>query len=815
MGTAAFIDLAFNFGILAICSVSVMLAADLQINAKISSKWNIEDAPTYWLSVLLGLVFGITCLILIMSAYHGRTGNVIDTRAAPAILSGMIGGPIAGAITFIIGGFARYVVGGDFVIGGVTSIGVYVLFGLVVKEFSKFDWEHRQALQAQYILFIGVGSVIIIFPCFFLDQDIETSWKAALATTQVLMINNSVGLLILGGVLRKVLDNISNRKALEIASKVIKQETETINHERNRMLNAIESLPEAFVLYDADDRLVMCNSRYKRLYYKSADSMVQGATFESIIQFGIENGQYPDATGREEAFLEERMKRHRNPSGPMEQRLPGNRFLQIHEVKTDLGETVGFRVDVTKLRRQQQSLENQTRKLKRQAEQLELQSVELKSQAASLKRAKNVADTMAVTDALTGLGNRRGLDLHLKKLSKELTSDAELFLLHIDLDRFKAINDAYGHAVGDQVLIFVAQILNSSTRRNEYVARLGGDEFAIAAIERNGKHSGEAISRRIIDACKQPYTLDGRDIKYGASIGIAVSIENSSTGLMENADLALYAAKNKGRNQFVHFRDELKVNALKRRQLESDLIEAFLQDQFVPYFQPQIRADENTVVGVEALIRWQHPVKGLIAPSEFLSTVEDLGRLADIDYLMLQKSLEAADRIQKHGVNLAKVSVNLSYMGLTNPKLMEFLDNLQLMPCRLAFELLETIDFDRAGNDIFDTFEKLKKHQVEIELDDFGSGHASITTLLVVRPDRIKIDRQLTSDIGSGSSEKLLLATAIAEIGKGLGIGLTAEGVETEAQSMALRKLGFDILQGFYFAKPMSEEDLIYWLRNR
>ncbi len=799
------LDVLFNFGILAICSILVTFIADKRLNIQSTARLLSEKERSLGFSVMIGLIFGLTCAALIMTAHHADNGNVVDTRAAPAILSGIIGGPIAGIATFLLGGVARLFVGGNFVIGGVISIGIYVLVGILFRSWLSFEWKNRGTLTTTRMLIMGVASVLFILPCFFIDQDFDTSLKALAAVAPVLLIHNPLGLLILGSTLRITLKAIADRHALEVTSAKLKQESKNLENERARMWNAIESLPEAFVLYDSADRLVICNSRYKQVYAASVESILPGATFESILRFGIENGQYPDAKGREDEWLEERMEMHRNPSGPIEQHLPGNQYLQIHEVKTDLGETVGFRVDVSELRHQQQALEQQTVTLREQ-------SSELESQAVSLTEAKRNADHAAVTDALTSLGNRRGLDVHLAELNTRLVSNQKLTLLHIDVDRFKAINDMFGHAAGDHVLVSISQILRNSTRKDEYVARVGGDEFVIVAIGRDSQEPGEAIARRIIGSCRQPFEFNGSILRIGVSIGIAASSSVDSSQLMENADIALYEAKNAGRDQFSHYNAEFRVAALERKWLADEILEAFRTDQFHPHFQPQLSSNGRTLIGVEALVRWQHPTKGFIAPLDFLPIIKDQGRLAEIDYLMLRKTLDTVHRLKANGLYLPKVSVNLSYQGLTNQALFTLLDELRPWPCRLAFELLETIDFDQEAKELSLILEKLRENEVEIELDDFGSGHASITTLLTVRPNRIKIDRQLITAVDDSSSKASTLVSAIADMGIGLEIDLTAEGIEKESQAIAVRNLGCSVLQGFFFAKPMSEQDLTEWM---
>lgn len=570
---------------------------------------------------------------------------------------------------------------------------------------------------------------------------------------------------------------------------------------QQRLWAAIEALPEAFVIYDAEDRLVICNMKYKEVYAASAPAIFEGAAFEDVIQFGLDNGQYPEAEGQEEAWLQERLDRHQNPSGPMEQSLPGDKFLQIHEVRTKVGDTVGFRTDVTELRRQKSALE--------------CQASELERQAVALNNAKQDAEVASLTDALTGLGNRRGLDLLLDDWAQQFAPGFEVALIHVDLDHFKAINDVFGHAAGDHVLCVVSQILRDSVRSNEYIARVGGDEFVIAATSMNAQRAAKTIADRIITACQVSVDFDGKELRFGASIGIAFAKKLGIGNLMENADIALYHAKASGRNRCTLFTPDLRSVAEEKKRLADELLRAIANDQICPHFQPQVSAEGQELVGVEALARWHHPTMGLVPPNVFLPVAEELGRLGDIDDIILRKSLETVQRLKLQGIQIPKLSVNLSYRRLKEESLFNQLEELRPWPCQLAFELLETIDYDQAADSFNWMLDKLRDQDIEIELDDFGSGRASITTLLRLRPDRIKIDRQLVSSIASEVSGANPLVKAICEMGKSLNIEMTAEGVETEVQARVLKRLGCSVFQGYLFSPALPEHDLTQWIADQ
>ncbi|MGJ8587333.1 MAG: sensor domain-containing phosphodiesterase [Yoonia sp.] len=604
-----------------------------------------------------------------------------------------------------------------------------------------------------------------------------------------------------GGVITSLIGAFQDITVRRKSEQTLKEAERTARKAQKRLWTAIEAVPEAFVMYDAEDRLVICNTKYKEVYSASAAAIFEGAAFEDIIRFGIENGQYPEAEGQEEEWLQERLDRHKNPSGPIEQSLPGDKFLQIHEVRTKDGDTVGFRSDVTELRRQKHALECQAR--------------ELEQQAMALLKAKKDAEVASLTDALTGLGNRRGLDLLLENWAEQNELDFEVALIHVDLDRFKAINDVFGHAAGDHVLRVVSQILRNSVRSHEYIARVGGDEFVIASTSKNAQRSAKSIADRIIIACQRSVNFKGKELRFGASIGIAFANKLGIGDLMENADIALYDAKTSGRNRCTLFTPELRVVAEEKKCMADEFLRALADDQICPHFQPQVSAENHVFVGLEALARWQHPTMGLVPPDVFLHVADELGRLGDIDDIILRKSLETVQHLRMQGLQVPKLSVNLSYRRLKAEALLNQLEKLSPWPCRLAFELLETIDYDQDADSFSWMLDRLRDQDIEIELDDFGSGRASITTLLRLRPDRIKIDRQLVSSIVDEASSANPLVKAICEMGNSLNIEMTGEGVETEVQARVLKRLGCSVLQGYLFSPALSEHDLAQWIMDR
>lgn len=387
-------------------------------------------------------------------------------------------------------------------------------------------------------------------------------------------------------------------------------------------------------------------------------------------------------------------------------------------------------------------------------------------------------------------------------------------ILHVDLDRFKAINDAFGHAAGDHVLRTVAGILRAAARRSDYIARVGGDEFVIVLRSDVGEEDAQAIAERIIEACRRTVRFEDRELHFGASVGIAIAPREEAAELLQRADIALYEAKSGGRNCSALFSPRLQAIAAERKRVADDLVDALAEDIIEPHYQPQVCARTRSFAGVEALGRWTHPQLGPISPDVFVPLAEELGLLRELDDRILRKSIDMVSRLRSRGISVPKLAVNIGYRRLQTGAFLHRIEELHPLPCRLALELVETIDFDQDIEAATWVLEQLRAQEVEIEIDDFGSGRASITTLLRLRPDAIKIDRQLTSALLSPTTGSGPLVKAISEMSRSLGISLTAEGVETELQAGILTDLQCDVFQGFLFAPALEEAQLAKWIAD-
>ncbi|TWB11629.1 diguanylate cyclase (GGDEF)-like protein [Rhizobium sp. ERR 1071] len=433
-----------------------------------------------------------------------------------------------------------------------------------------------------------------------------------------------------------------------------------------------------------------------------------------------------------------------------------------------------------------------------------------------LVRARQRLEHLSLHDALTGLPNRRFIDQMISQPPRPGPKDC-LILIHIDLDRFKEINDTKGHAGGDTVLQAAASRLVDLAGPNDVAARIGGDEFIFASWSADPAPRATKLAQQIVDTLKLPLFVDGLECVVGASVGVAWETERAQRDLSQlrlNADLALYEAKKRGRGRAAIFTEELRSAAIHTKELADEFNHALDCDELVAFFQPQFHADTLDIAGVETLARWDHPQKGLLTPDKFLAVAENLGRSGDMDRLILQKALFELTRWDSLGMRIPRVSVNISARRLAQPNLLAELAELPLVKGRLCFELLETISFDDLQPALDEIIPAVKELGIEIEIDDFGTGHASIVSLLRFEPRRLKIDREIVKPIVTSPSQRRLVSSII-EIGRSQNIDIVAEGVETMEHAKILKELGCHLLQGYALARPMSSKRLIEFCRTK
>ncbi|OJT96020.1 MAG: diguanylate cyclase [Rhizobium sp. 63-7] len=437
---------------------------------------------------------------------------------------------------------------------------------------------------------------------------------------------------------------------------------------------------------------------------------------------------------------------------------------------------------------------------------LTLQKAIAERRAIALERSHAQIEHAADHDYLTGLPNRRYFDRRLAELC-EGGSARSLAILHIDLDNFKAVNDTHGHAAGDAVLMATAQILRNAAPAGSFASRVGGDEFILMLPDFGSTDEAMALARALARRHKAGVMHDGTLLKTSLSIGLAWTTDGNTASLLADSDIALYAAKKNGRGRIERFLPAMKEQLIRERLLTEQLKQGLENGDLVPYYQVQVDARTRAVVAMEALVRWQHPEHGLLLPEAFLDIVADADLAAQLDETVLLRVL--ADRLvwQSAGIAVPRISINISAGRLAEPSLLQQLAKLHIEPDAISFELLETIFLDELDDTALSNIQKLKHMGIDVEFDDFGSGHASIVGLVKLKPKRLKIDRRLVFPI-IASAEQTSLVSSIVDIARTLNIEVIAEGVETLEHAEILANLGCQILQGYAIAFPLSAVDL-------
>lgn len=414
---------------------------------------------------------------------------------------------------------------------------------------------------------------------------------------------------------------------------------------------------------------------------------------------------------------------------------------------------------------------------------------------------------LAHHDALTGLFNRYSLENRLaQSLLAARRENRKIAVIFIDLDRFKVINDTLGHHAGDLLLIEVANRLRACVRESDIVARLGGDEFVVALTSLASNIDAAHVAKKIITALEVPCEIEGKPLHTTPSVGISLFPENGEEveDLMKNADTAMYHAKDKGRNNFQFFSTAMTAVATERLEIERDLRVALKNNQFELHYQPQVCASKGVIRGVEALIRWRHPERGLITPLKFIPIAEETGVISAIGSWVLEEACRQMAEWRGAGFDLKHVAVNLSAHQLRSPGLVSQVQSViarfGLAPGQLELEITESVameDPERAIGQL----RALRDSGVELAIDDFGTGYSSLAYLKLLPIHTLKLDRAFVRDIETDENDAAISSATIA-LAKILGLRVIAEGVETEVQRDFLAGHACHLLQGYLFGKP-------------
>lgn len=436
----------------------------------------------------------------------------------------------------------------------------------------------------------------------------------------------------------------------------------------------------------------------------------------------------------------------------------------------------------------------------------------LMSDITERKQAEERLKQLALYDPLTGLPNRQLLDDRLRQTIRDADrEDCQVAVLFIDIDYFKYVNDTFGHSAGDKLLKMVAEQLSNGLRTSDTIARLGGDEFAIVLPDIHHTDEVADMVRKIQKLLDLPFVIDDREIHVSVSIGITLYPldEEGAEGLLKSADTAMYHAKESGRNTFRFYTPDLHNRASRRLALESGLRRALEREEFLLHYQPIVTLHTGAIIGMEALLRWDQPAEGHIAPLEFIPVAEETGLIAPIGAWVLQAACAQTQSWQNMGLPPLRLAVNLSPRQLRQKDFLQTvrkaLEESGLAASRLDLELTESM-LMRDPEDAIQCLEALKADGVSCSLDDFGTGHSSLSTLKRCPIDCLKIDRSFVRDIATDPNDAAIVKTIIA-MARTLNMKVIAEGVETSEQLNFLREEGCDMAQGYYFSKPLPADE--------
>jgi diguanylate cyclase (GGDEF)-like protein len=533
---------------------------------------------------------------------------------------------------------------------------------------------------------------------------------------------------------------------------------------------ALNNMSHALCMFDAEGRLLVCNQRYIQMFKLSPELVKPGCTFPKLLKYLASPGHFSGDPAGYWAKLQVQMKEQKPISWINES---GNgRAISVINSPMPNGGWVATLEDITEQRIAQAKISH-----------------------------------MALHDALTNLPNRLFFREQMETRLSQLGRDQKCAVLCLDLDRFKTVNDTLGHPDGDKLLRQAAERMRKCLRDGDTLARLGGDEFAILQAHVSQAEDTSALAARLIEDIGAPFDLDGQQVIIGVSIGIAVAPGDAiqPDQLLKNADMALYRAKAEGKGTYRFFEPEMDRLMQTRRSLELDLRKAVVNGEFEIYYQPLINLQTEAISGFEALLRWNHPTRGLVAPLDFIPLAEETTLIIPIGEWVIRKACEEASKWPKE----ISIAINLSpaqfKMRNLSQLVMSALAHSGLAAGRLELEITESVLLvDNAST--LEILHQLRSVGVRISMDDFGTGYSSLSYLRSFPFDKIKIDRSFVHDLQQNEESKAIVR-AVSGLGISLGMAITGEGVETRDEVDYLRQEGCTEAQGYFFskAKPASE----------
>jgi diguanylate cyclase (GGDEF)-like protein/PAS domain S-box-containing protein len=557
---------------------------------------------------------------------------------------------------------------------------------------------------------------------------------------------------------------------------IFRQMTHRLSAEKQRLDTALNTMTQGLLMFDQDQRLIVCNRRYMEMYGLSPDRVSPGTYLRELVRHREDTGSFE---GDVDTYCDGILRSVERQQSALVETGDG-RLIEIKNEPCTDGGWLATHEDVTER-----------------------------------VRAEERIARLAHYDSLTDLPNRVLMRGCLERHVAELSQGSAFAVLYIDLDGFKGVNDSFGHEVGDELLRETADRMRACVGESDLVARLGGDEFAIIKAGAGDSDGLAVLAERILDALRMPFICQGQEIAISASIGVVIAPDHgrSAEDLLKRADLAMYAAKSEGRRTFRFFVPEYDTRAGQRRQIELDLRQALGRGEFEVHYQPLVDLAANVVTGCEALLRWRHPNRGMISPAEFIPVAEETGLISEIGEWVLRQACMEAASWPAHisvAVNVSPVQFRSNTLAL---KVAAAIAESGLSPERLELEVTETVLISD-DNEALTILHQLRDLGVLIALDDFGTGYSSLSYLHRFPFDKIKIDRSFVGDIGK-TEDSSPIVQAVVQMAAARQIATTAEGVETESQREILRQLGCSQMQGFLFSPAVPASKLKQLLERK
>ena len=560
------------------------------------------------------------------------------------------------------------------------------------------------------------------------------------------------------------------------------------------LLDSINSMRNGFAIWGADECLVLANDAYKNINKPIIDLMVPGFRFEDMIRLGYEKGVWENKGLDIDEWLTRRMEERKTGLYTERELTTGDgRKIVVSDKRLDSGDIISTYVDVTAHRERE----------------------------AELKRTRDALKNIAYFDALTTLPNRAHCQQDLETLFADEDHDNKFAIIQIDLDNFKRVNDTMGHAAGDHLLKILGTRLSFFGSKVPAFKpyRWGGDEF-IAIVEGDCPLTLTDICQELTDLIAIPVDYNKNKLWPTVSLGVARYPEDATDqeNLMIYADLALYKTKELGRDGFQFFTADMKERIDTESRIEADIRAAIQADQFELYFQPQINTTNESITGVEALLRWNHPTRGLLPPGEFIDVVENHGLASTLGCIVFDKAMHAARKWSDQGLEFGRLAINLSPKHLRKNTLLEdffeAVDKHQVNPDHLAVEFLESFLLDDPHSNVTHILEAMAARGVHVELDDFGTGYASLAHLSNLPVDGIKIDRSFVEDIAENEKQQAIVEVVMS-MSKLMKLRVVCEGIESYQQLEAVSKISNCSVQGYLASRPLNFTAMTEWMAEK